>query len=118
MVSMEVIRIAVLAEIAVLVEIVNRVKIAIPKKLQGNHSEPGMAKTLIFLWKYQLITPPRPRHGAFHPEIADFYCFHRNHKNRGFSEHRRFSGMRESCENHDFQRNYKEITPNQACRKH
>ena len=47
-------------------------------------------------------TPPRPRHGAFSPAIADFYGFHGNRKNRGFSETALLAEIVISCENHDF----------------
>ena len=95
MVSMKISRIAVLAEITVLVEIANLVKIAISKEITRKSLRTRHVENIDIPMEIPIITPPRPRHGAFHPEIADFYGFHGNHKNRGFSEKRSFSGNRD-----------------------
>ena len=116
--SMEIARIAVLAKIALLAEIVISCENHdFQRNCKGITSNQACWKSLIFLRKYQDYIHPRPRHGAFHPEIADFYGFHATRKNRGFSESRTLAEIVMSCENHDFQRNYKGITSNQACRK-
>ena len=93
---MEIARIAVLAKIALLAEIVISCgNHGFQRNGKGITSNQACRKSLIFLRKYQDSTHPRPRHGAFHPEIADPYGFHGNRKHRGLSENHTFSGNRD-----------------------
>ena len=94
---MEIARIAGLLEIALLTEtVIAGENHEFQRNYKGITSSQACRKSLIFLRKYQDYTHPRPRHGASHPEIAEFYGFHGNHKNRGFSENHTFSGNRDS----------------------
>ena len=107
MVSVEIASIAALAEIRLLAEfVISCGKHVFQRNCKGVASNQACRKSLIFLRKYQDYTHPRPRHGAFHLEIADFYSFHGNRKNRGFTENRTFRGNRDFlCKSRNFSSN-------------